>query len=286
MSNSSLASSSETGKEDSWAHGGQDSVLQGEPNGATSRTWEPQDAAHSGREKSFGPSLHDAEMAFSSTLSEKREDVKADRTAAKRAVTVAAKRLITGISRQMMTVPDMARELDEKYCRFIDLCDAFSSLALAGDPQDAVVNGLGLEEYERETDSVYRDAADRYRAFTESRPLKVGTSSFAPFGETRKKEEVGEGTILNSPTTTQPKATFRAPQAPISVTASAPMPAPTSAPTQTGTHAQHLSQPHLPPLVQLKRRETHASMESGPTGQSSKNNGNNSWCLLSEAQSH
>ena len=243
MSTSSPASSSETRKEDSWAHGGQNPVPQGEPYGAASRPWEQQDAAHSGRDKGFGSSLHDAEMAFSSTLSEKREDVKADRTAAKRAVTLAAKRLTTGISRQMITVPEMARELDEKYCRFIDLCDAFSSLALAGNPEDAVVNGLGLEEYERETDSVYRDAADRYRAFAESKPLKVGTSPLALFEETRKKQEVGEGSILDSPTLAKPQAFSNAPQTTI------------SAPTQISTHNHRPTQPQTPSLVQLKRRE-------------------------------
>ena len=106
-------------KEDSLAqHSGLNLAQSGEPNGAAALTWESRDAALDRRGRDFGSSLHDAEMAFSNTLSEKREEVKADRTAAKRAVTMAAKRLTTGINRRMMTVPEMARELDEKYCRF------------------------------------------------------------------------------------------------------------------------------------------------------------------------
>ena len=231
MSKPSPASSSETSEEDSSAQNGGPNLAQSrEPLGATGLAWKSCDAALNRRDD-FGSSLRDAEMAFSSTLSEKREDVKADRTAAKRAVTMAAKRLTTGINRQMMTVPEMARELDEKYCRFIELCDAFSSLALAGDPEDAVVNGLGLEEYERETDAVYRDAADRYRAFTETKPLKIKAPSSPQFKETRKRHDVGEGDFLS--------------EAPVS----------TFTQHQRQPPPPQLLQPPPPPQVQLKRRE-------------------------------
>ena len=63
------------------------------------------------------------------------EQIKGQRTLAKRAVTMAAKRLRTGIERRMITVIDMASDLDDKYCAFLDICDEFSAMTLNQTPR-------------------------------------------------------------------------------------------------------------------------------------------------------
>ena len=220
----------------------------------------------------------------SSEVDRTLEHVKGQRTAAKRAVTMAAKRLRTGIERRMITVNDMARDLDDKYCDFLEICDKFTTMTLNGDPAEAVVNGLGPHDYERETESVYRDAADHYRSVAESKPVSLLRKPVESFKselqqETDVKvlENIGNQTWLQrppSPLLTPTSYPLRVTSAPITShfhpTSYTPMTTSAHTPFQASSYVPMVTAfpnqpmpPHFmqtpsnlnPPLVQLKRRE-------------------------------
>ena len=73
-----------------------------------------------------------------------------ERTAAKRAVTMAAKRVRQGVELNMGTVDDMVRTLDAKLIDFLDICEKFNDLTIDSSPDKTTVNGLTPSDYEKE----------------------------------------------------------------------------------------------------------------------------------------
>ena len=93
--------------------------------------------------------------------SEQLAAVRTERTSAKRAVTMAAKRVRQGVELNMATVGDMVKKLDDRLLEFLDVCEKFKEIAVSDTP---IVNGMGPSEYEEETLGIYTEAMDLYRS--------------------------------------------------------------------------------------------------------------------------
>ena len=63
--------------------------------------------------------------------SEQLAAVRAERTSAKRAVTMAAKRVRQGVELNMATVGDMVKKLDDRLLEFLDVCEKFKEIAVS-----------------------------------------------------------------------------------------------------------------------------------------------------------
>ena len=86
------------------------------------------------------------------------------RTNAKRAVTMAAKRVQQGVNLNMGTMDEMVRTLDTKLIEFLDACEKFNEFISKCTPEQTIVNGLTPEAYEQETINAYSQAMDLYRS--------------------------------------------------------------------------------------------------------------------------
>ena len=96
------------------------------------------------------------------------DDSKVARTNGKRVVTIASRRLQSGMEMEMVSVSDMAKSLDLAYCDFVQVATEYQELC---DEQQAdgtytTVNRLKLDQYEAQVKRVYRDAISSYRTYT------------------------------------------------------------------------------------------------------------------------
>ena len=98
------------------------------------------------------------------------DDLKSERTDAKRAVTMAARRLINGVSMKMDSVGDMAKELDASYCDFMESATEYSEACkkLNVGNEYMIVNGISLIEYESQVCHVYQEAISKFREYLAS----------------------------------------------------------------------------------------------------------------------
>ena len=96
--------------------------------------------------------------------------LKKERTAAKRAVSIAAGRLHHGIQLHMDSVPEMSRDLDSKFCDFLSSSEAFRYECVDQNATDefVTVNGMTPDQYETEVQKTYTDARDAYRTYVSS----------------------------------------------------------------------------------------------------------------------
>ena len=102
-------------------------------------------------------------MAEDNPDTSRMEEAATRRSMAKRAVTLAAKRVRHGVDLNMESTQEMVRDLDLKFLDFLDICEHFKELTV--DHSSAQnVNGLTPEEYEKETINTYSQAMDLYRS--------------------------------------------------------------------------------------------------------------------------
>ena len=98
------------------------------------------------------------------------DSLKSARSSAKRAVTTSATRLQHGISLRMDSVPDMAKNLDTKYCDFLSATGAYRAECIdrqAG-PEYTTINNLTLDQYDLEVQTSYVTGRDAYRTYVSS----------------------------------------------------------------------------------------------------------------------
>ena len=98
------------------------------------------------------------------TLAEKR----AERTAAKRTVTVAARRLTNAVKLEMDSVHAMAAALDTAYCDYVGTAAEYQDMCK--DSPDAadeffIVNNLSLEQYDNDVCETYKHANHEYKSY-------------------------------------------------------------------------------------------------------------------------
>ena len=102
------------------------------------------------------------------------DDAKTTRTTAKRAVTVVARRLQSGVEMGMDSVVSMAKDLDLAYCDFVQAAADYHELCDQGQVDDTylIVNGLNLEQYEANVKTLYKDTITAYRTYMSSAPAQ------------------------------------------------------------------------------------------------------------------
>ena len=95
------------------------------------------------------------------------DDSKVTRTNGKRVVTIAARRLESGVGMEMDSVTDMAKSLDLAYCDFVQVATEYRELCNEQQADDTytTINGLNLDQYEAQVKRVYRDAISSYRTY-------------------------------------------------------------------------------------------------------------------------
>ena len=101
------------------------------------------------------------------------DDLKRDRTSAKRAVSAAANRLQHGVELQMGIAKEMTSKLDVAYCDFLDVSADYRVECEQQAASDTylVVNGLNLKEYDADVKRVYFDAISAYTNTPPSKSL-------------------------------------------------------------------------------------------------------------------
>ena len=95
------------------------------------------------------------------------DDSKVAKTNGKRVVTIARRRLESGMEMEMDSVSDMAKSLDLAYCDFVQVATEYRELCNEQQADDTytTVNGLNLDQYEAQVKRVYRDAILSYRTY-------------------------------------------------------------------------------------------------------------------------
>ena len=95
------------------------------------------------------------------------DDSKVTRINGKRVVTIAMRRLQSGVEMEMDSVSDMAKSLDLAYCDFVQVATEYWELCdeQQADDNYTTVNGLNLDQYEAQVKRMYRDAISSYRTY-------------------------------------------------------------------------------------------------------------------------
>ena len=93
------------------------------------------------------------------------EAVKVKRTAAKRAVTVAARRLKNGADLGMESVPELVSSLESSFLEFLDLCDEFDTSCdeHSVSVTDREVSGLAPDKYRASQSDLFKSTMEEYR---------------------------------------------------------------------------------------------------------------------------
>ena len=104
------------------------------------------------------------------------DSMKRERSAAKRAVTVAANRLHHGVELSMNSIHEMAKDLDQKYCDFLDAAVEFREICVEEnvDISYLTVSNMNLDEYEQDVKTTYCEASSYYKNHVESNGIQTG----------------------------------------------------------------------------------------------------------------